>query len=306
MIQPMLCTYEASAFWVWTSDDKNPVNPKYAAKDTPEEQYEWSMYDFKAGDFKKSSDGFLRLVEAFKDSDYAPEAQYFAGRSFEELGKYYFAYQNYQKTVDNYPYTKRLDEIVEREYNIAVIFAAKESPKLMNIELNDALDKSVEICQNIVDNATFGNYADKAVYLMADNYRRMRKYKESVDAYEKLITDYPKSDLVEKAKYELADTMYEASLNPDYDQETTDEALVKFEKIMKTTPVPEIVQEADRVIAVLKNKKAASILKVAAFYEKQKKYDSAKVYYKDVMNNYPGTLSAQTAELKLIELGGRS
>jgi len=295
----LLCHGNSSAFWVWTPGSKNAVNPKFAVKDTPEDQFEWAMRFFNNHEYKRAAEEFLRLTEHYRDSDIAPEAQYFAGRSYEELGKYYFAYQNYQKTVDNYPYTRRLEEIIEREFNIALIFQNKEEPRLMDLELNVSLDKAIEIYKKIVANSSFGEYADKSLFNMAVCYRRLQKYKESIDVYETLITDYPSSPLLQEAKYELASTTYEAALDPEYDQESTDEALEKFERISRTTPVPAIAKEADKVINELKNRKADSILKIAGFYEKQKKYPSAVIYYKEVIKKYPDTRAAVMAEEKI-------
>lgn len=91
------------AFWVWTPDTKTAINPKFIVKDSPKEQFNWAMGFFKNNDFPRAADEFMRLTQYYPDSDLAPEAQYYAGRSYEEAGKYYFAFESYQKTVDNYP-----------------------------------------------------------------------------------------------------------------------------------------------------------------------------------------------------------
>ena len=297
--------HTSHAFWVWTPKSKTLVNPKWAAKDTPREQFDWAMQFYKANDFKRAAEEFVRLTDSFPDSDLAPEAQYYAGRAYEEQGKYYFAYKNYQKTLDDYPYTKRMEEILEREYNIANIFQTEETPKLMELELSISMDRAVEIYKKIVENAPFGEYADKSLYKMAECYRRMMKYKEAIDAYEKIIKDYPESRLVPEAKYQLAYTRYEASLAPEYDQESTEEALKEFKQIKKTTAVPAIAEEAEKVLDELKTKKANSIMKIAEFYEKRGKYKSAVIYYKDVTGKFSGTSVAEEAQKRIDRLQKR-
>lgn len=287
------------AFWIWTPKSKTFINPKFAVKDTPEEQYQWAMHFFKMNEFQRAADEFVRLTSHYPDSDLAPEAQYYAGRSYEELGKYYFAFQNYQKTVDNYPYTDRLEEIIEREYNIANIFQSKETSKLMELELSISLDRAVEVYKKIVENSSFGPYADKSLYQMAECYRRMMKYTEAIEAYEKIVNDYPESKLAPEAKYQLAYTRYEASLDPEYDQESTEEALREFKQISRTTAVPKIAEEAEKLLGELRERKAGSELKVAEFYLKQKQYRSALIYYKEVVGKFPNTQSAKEAEEKI-------
>lgn len=292
-------TTPSSAFWIWTPKSKTMVNPKFAAKDSPREQFEWGMRFFKQNDFKRAAEEFIRLTKSYPDSDVAPEAQYYAGRAFEENGKYYFAFQHYQKTIDNYPYTDRMEEIIEREYNIANIFQTKESPKLMALELSQSLDRAVDIYGKVVDNAPFGKLADKALFKKAESYRRMLKYREAIESYDRIVKDYPDSKLVPEAKYQLAYTRYEASLDPEYDQESTEEALAEFEQISRNTSVPTIAREADRLLEELKNRKANSIIRVAEFYEKQKKYTSAIVYYKEVTNKFSSTDAAEFARERI-------
>ena len=290
---------DSHAFWLWMPKEKGIINPKFAVKDTPQEQFDWAMRFYRQGDFKRAAEEFSRLTRYYPDSDLAPEAQYYAGRADEEEAKYYFAFQNYQKTLDNYPYTKRMEEIIQREYNIANIFRIMQSPKLMELELSLSLERAVIIYQKVVDNSPFGEYADNSLFEMADCYRRMYKYDEAIDTYEKLVNDYPDSKLVPEAKYQMAYTKYEASLNPEYTQESTEAAMEAFDRISQTTAVPAVAKEAEKVLDALKNKKAASEVKIAEFYEKQGKYKSALVYYEEIVGKFPETDSAKLAEERI-------
>jgi len=299
----LICMVDLSyAFWIWTPKTKTMINPKLVVKDSPGEQFEWAMRFFKESDFKRAADEFIRLTKYYPDSDLAPEAQYYAGRAFEELGKYYFAFQNYQKTVENYPYTERMQEIISREYNIANIFQSKESPKLMDMELSLSLDRAIVIYGKIVENTPFGKFTDKSLYKMAECYRRLKKHSEAIDAYERIINDYPESNLVPEARYQAAYTKYEASLDPEYDQESTEGALEDFKNISRTTPIPSIADEAEKVLDELRERKAQSAMRTAEFYERQNKYRSALIYYKEVTGKFPGTEAAGLAQEKIEQL----
>lgn len=287
------------AFWVWTPGSKFPVNPKFAVKDDPGEQFEWAMRFFKQYDFLRAADEFSRLVKYYPDSGIATEAQYYVGRSYEELGKYFFAFQNYQKVIERYPHTKRMKEILKRQYNIANIFETKETSKLMDLELTVSLDRAVTIYEKIVENSPFSEYADKSLYKTAECYKRLKDYKKAMDIYERIIKDYPDSGLVPEAKYQLAYTKYEASLSPEYNQEKTDDAMKDFKQISQTTSVPVVAEEAKKVFKELKNKKADSDFKIAEFYERQKKYESACMYYKGIVKEFPNTKAAEYAEKKI-------
>jgi len=287
IVSIFLPSYTSYAFWVWTPKTKKLINPKYAAKDTPEEQFRWAMKFFEEKDFKRAAEEFVRLTTYFKDSDLAADAQYYAGRSYEADGKYYFAFQAYQKTIEVYPFSKRIDEVIEREYIIGNLVYKKHTAKLMGKELMTELDRACEIFQKVKENAPFGEYADKAQFMIGECYKKAEQYNEAKKAFQKLVDEYPKSELVDKARYEVAQTTYLASLRPDYDQELTDEAIKEFKRIANESGTSEITKEAKEAITMLEDKKAESLFNTAKFYEKQKHYKSAIIYYREMLNKYP-------------------
>ena len=59
---------------------------------------------------------------------------------------------------------------------------------------------------------------------------------------------------------------------------------------------------ADESIKQIRVQKAQRAFDVAAFYEKQQKFKSAKVYYEDLVRSYPETPSATVAKTRLDDL----
>ena len=289
----------ASAFWLWTPGEKKLENPKYAVKDTPEEQLAWAMKFFQEKDYKRAAEEFMRLAAAFKNSDLAPEAQYYAGLSYEMGKRHYQAFKNYQKTVDLYPFTQRVDEIIEKEYKLGEFFFEKSRGNLMGMDLMMDLDWAVEIFTKVRENAPFGPYADKAQYMIGECYKKAQQYTEAIPAFQRLMDEYPSSYLYDYAQYELAQCTYLASRSPEYDQNLTDEAIREFSKFAASGTDRDITEVAEDTLLMLKEKKAQSILKTAFFYQRQKRYKSAAIYFNEVINEFPETDSSKEAFLYL-------
>lgn len=295
----------ASAYWIWTPQTKKFVNPKYAAKDSPKEQYDWAMSFYNARDYKKAVSEFEKLIKHYEYSEYAPDAQYYIGLSYESMGKFYIAFQSYQKAVENYPQSANLDDILARQFNIAGIYASKDNPKIMGTDLLPPLDRAIEIYKKIVDNAPYGKLADEAQFRMAQALKKSERYDEAIQAYQKLVDDYPKSKFYEKAKYESAYCAYKASLKPAYDIEPTDKAIKAFEEFAQGTSDAKLSQEADKTVQRLRDMAAEKSLMTAKFYESQKHYESAIVYYKDVVEKFPGCSYVKQANARIEELTGK-
>jgi outer membrane protein assembly factor BamD len=94
------------------------------------------------------------------------------------------------------------------------------------------------------------------------------------------------------------------SLNANYDQEPTEEAIKEFESFVKTQR-GETIEDAEQALTRLQEKKAESLYNTAYFYEKSKHYESAIIYYKEVVDAYPKTSWGKKAFSKITELEKR-
>ncbi|OIO39738.1 MAG: hypothetical protein AUJ75_00960 [Candidatus Omnitrophica bacterium CG1_02_49_10] len=289
----------SEAFWVWTPQTGKWLNPKYSVKDTPMLQLEWAMKYFKNGDFKRARAEFEKLVKYFSDATEAPEAQYHVGLCYEKTGNPYKAFQEYQKVVDIYPNSEYFDEVIKREYEIGDRMLTEDKRKIAGLALFSAADTAVEVFKKVAENAPYGAYGDKAQYKLAVAYTKMYEWEQARDAFEKVITDYPESDLADDAKLQLAVISFKASKNASYEKEATDEALNEYDEFLKKYPESSERDKAEGAIGELLEKKAESSYKSAQFYERIKKPRSAIIYYEDIANNYPSSQWADKARARL-------
>ena len=292
----------AWAYWVWTPGTKKFINPKNAVKDSPKEQFDWAMTFYNTKDYQRAAAEFDKLTKQYEYSEYASKAQYYAGLCYENMNKFYIAFQNYQKAIDNFPHIENMDEIVAREFNIANMFAVKESPKVLGTDILTSLDRSIEIYKKVVDNAPYGRLADEAQYNMGVAMKKAERYDEAIQTFQKILDDYPTSAFVDKAKFEVADCAYKASLKPAYDVEPTARAIKAFEDFSHENRDRSLSKEADKTIQRLKDRAAEKSLLTAQFYEKQGRYQAAIIYYKDVIETYPESSFVKLALSKIESL----
>ena len=86
----------ASAFWVWTPETNKWTNPKYAVKDTPQEQLQVGLDLYEAQEYKKAIREFEKLLKTYPRARQAPDAQFTIGKCFEDQGNLYRAFKEYQ------------------------------------------------------------------------------------------------------------------------------------------------------------------------------------------------------------------
>lgn len=300
----LLTATPAYAVWIWTPQTKKWINPKYAVKDTPQEQLAFAESFYEQKDYDRVIKEAKKLIKYFPNSKEAAQAQFYVGLGHENLGYLYEAHQAYQKVVDEYPHAKNFDEVVERQYNIGERLLAGERIKYFGVKLFPSFEKAAEIFEKVSANAPYGRYGAQAQYKAGEAYIKAGLYPEATGAFLKVVETYPGTEWGAKANYELASTSLKASLKPAYDQESTDKAIGQFEEFVNKYPESQSKGPAEEALKNLKERRAEAEFSTAEFYEKQKKLESAEIYYRSIMNDYPDTSWAQKARGKVNEIRG--
>lgn len=285
---------KAYPYWIWTPKTGKWVNPKTSVKPTPPEQFNFakSLYDEKK--YVEAKREFRKLLRRYPKSFEASESQYYLGLIEEAQGNLYEAYQAYQKVIDKYPFSERIQEIIEREYKIGESFMAGEKRKTLGITL-PVENSAIEIFSQVIENSTYGPLAPKAQYKLGLVLKSLLRYYEAEEEFNKVITNYPNSEWIEAAEFQIASCRAAVSRGPDYDQGAAREAKEKFEDFARKHPDAILSYEAEKNIEQLKEKEAEANFNIGRFYEKQKAYAAAEIYYNGILNNYSGSIWAVKA-----------
>jgi outer membrane protein assembly factor BamD (BamD/ComL family) len=289
-----LLASQAYPYWIWTPKTGKWVNPKTQAKPTPKEQFDFakSFYDIKK--YEDAQREFRKLLRKFPKSAEAAESQYYLGLIEDAQDNLYEAYLAYQKVIDKYPFSERIPQIIQREYEIGEAFMTGHKRKALGVPL-PVENPAIEIFSKVVENSTYGPLAPAAQYKLGLVLKGLLRYYEAEEAFNKVVSSYPDSEWAGAAKFQIASCRAAVSRGPEYDQWATNEAKQKFEEFVQEHPDAVLSKDAEKNIEALKEKEAEANFNTARFYEKQKAFTSAKIYYNEIINNYPKSLWAAKA-----------
>jgi len=287
---------EAKAFWVWTPETNKWVNPKFAVKETPGEQLEYALGFYQAKEYKEAMREFRKLLKHYPRAREAPEAQYYIGRTLEDMGELFEAFKEYQLVIDKYPFSERSPQVVQNEYNIGLVLLEGQEGRGM-LKDTFAWDKYdvIEVFRTVIKNAPYGDLAPIAQYKIGLYLMEKGLYPEARDELEKVINDYPESEWVKAAKYQIAVTDAKRSTKAAYDQRVTKSAVEEFEEFVSIYPDAELSDDAKDQIQALRNKEAENSFLIAAYYEKRKNYKAAKIYYQSILQEYGNSIWSSKA-----------
>jgi outer membrane protein assembly factor BamD len=277
-----------------------------AVKNTPKAQLNHALEFYHAKKYPEAMAEFKKLIRNYPRAKEAPEAQYYIGQSWEELGKPFEAFKAYQVVIDKYPFSERAGEIVEIQYEIGNALLEGRGRRSKWIEVAIGMDdRTIEVFRAVIKNAPYGNYAPVAQYKIGLYLKEKGLFQEARDEFEKTINDYPKSEWAKAAKFQIAMADSQRSSGASREQKVTSIALDEFKEFVASHPDSELSPQAKSQIAQLRNKEAENNFLIAQFYEKQKNFKSARVYYKDIIDKYADTQWAVKALKRLKIIGDR-
>ena len=282
------------AYWIWTPKTGKFINPKTEVKSTPADQLELARKLFDSKSYEEAKKEFKKLIKNYPKATEAAESQYYLGLIEESQENLYEAFLAYQKVIDKYPFSERIGEIIEREFNIGEQFMSGSKRKAFGVTL-PVDNPAIEIFTKVIENSAYGPFAPKAQYKLGLVLKSIDRYYEAEEAFAKVVASYPESEWAEPAKFQLAVTRASVSKSPAYDQGATREAKQKFEEFVIEHPDAVLTPEAEKHIRVLSEREAESNYNAGLFYEKQKAWESALIYYRDVINDYPDSSWAAKA-----------
>jgi outer membrane assembly lipoprotein YfiO len=250
---------------------------------------------FESKNYKKALTEFEKIIKYYKRSETASEAQYYIGRCYEELNNPLHAFESYQKVIEDYPFTDRTNEIIERQFNIGDNLYKGEKTKLMGVQYKAMPEQIIDVYKKVVANGPYSKYAPIAQFRIGELYKKIEFYEEARVAFQKIVENYPDSELATEAKFQLALCASLASGKSGYDQSLAAQASEEFEEFARENPDSELVKKAREEKKQLTEKRADSYFKIAQFYERVGKYESAAIYYNKILEEFPDSAISSKA-----------
>lgn len=292
----------AAADWVWSPEQGKFISTESDTQGGADDIFENALELFKEKKLDKAVEQFKIVLKQYPKSRVAPESQYRIGTIFEEKSDYVEAHKAYQALIKSYPQSERFEEVIEREYEIGTLFLSGKKGKLLGLDIRPSLPLAVEVFQKIVEAAPYGAFGDKAQFDLGVAYQKLGKLDDSLDAFQTVMDQYPKSSLLQQARLKMAEVSFAKSSRQSRDQSALDEAARQAQGYLKRYPDSEDAAQAEKISREVDELNAEKNYRIGLYYEKENYLTSALIYYSDAAKRYPNTSWGQKAADKLHSL----
>jgi outer membrane protein assembly factor BamD len=232
-----------------------------------------------------------RVVRVWPLSDYAPKAQYLVARCYEATGKEEKAFKAYKTLLEKQPKFGNFDEILQRQYQIANKFLGGKWFKLWGyIPVFPSMERTAKMYGDIVKTGPYSAVAPQSQLNIGTAYEKRKTvgfktpdYPSAIQAYDTAADRYhDQPSVASEAIFRAGMAYRKEAQTPDRDQSNAVHAIAKFTDFMALYPNDPRVPQAQKIIATLKSEQARGSFNIARYYEKNKKWKAARIYYNEV------------------------
>ena len=128
------------------------------------------------------------------------------------------------------------------------------------------------------------------------------EYVTAAAEFARLAGDLGRLDLADDARFMACRAYDELSPGPQLDQEYTRAAIDHCQALIEYFPDSEFAGDAREIVDDMWNKLAEKLYEGGDWYFRRRAYDSAIIYYEDVVERYPQTEYAPKALGRLVEI----
>jgi outer membrane protein assembly factor BamD len=256
----------------------------------------------KHGDFAGAIKSYRLIVKKHPHDTLAPGACYRMGQLQEQTHKYLQAADSYAVVCEKYQKSERFEESVEALFRIGEMYIANQKTKILGITVKTGNEQAADIFTMIIRTAPYGKYTARAQFDLGRARERQGRNEQAIAAYQSVVEKFPEDPIAVDAQYQIGYIWTKASASGTYDPAAASKAKIAFEDFLARYPNSEKAAQARQNLKKMEYKQTSTAYDIAKFYDKQKQYRAAAIYYNEVIRTQPGSTEGEKAKKRITEL----
>jgi outer membrane protein assembly factor BamD len=256
----------------------------------------------KRGNMKRAIKAYRTLVKRYPRDTLAAGALYRMAQLQEETRQYLKAAQSYNVLTEKFAKSERFDESIEALFRIGEMYLAGRKVKLFGIPFKASMEEAASIFTAIIRNAPYGKYTARATFNLGRAREKQGSNEAALAAYQSVVEKFPNDPLAVDAQYQIGYIYAGATRSGTYDPNAAAKAKTGFQDFLYRHPNSEKSAQARENLQKLESKQASTAFEIARYYDKQKAYRAAAIYYNDVIRQQPGSREGDRAKKRISEL----
>ncbi|KPK32515.1 MAG: hypothetical protein AMS24_04060 [Chlamydiae bacterium SM23_39] len=271
-----------------------------------QESYTEILTSLEQKNWKNVIDKSNLFLKDYKKSIFSEELYYYLGISNYHLNNLEKANINLSKYLTKKFSPKYYQEAFSYKFKIAKRYYKKDKKHLFGWKIMPKIiscnDDALKIFDEIIFALPYSELALKSFFYKGLLLFKIKEYDESINSFQELITKFPKSNYALESFLKIS-KIYLKKADPKHlDPNILSLANINLKKMEQAFPKEERLNVIRKDIQKIKEIFSKALFEIGNFYERTKKLDACKIYYKKIINTFPDTKTAKLAKRKLSKL----
>lgn len=257
--------------------------------------------------WRAASSEFEKVIFYFPSTDEAAKASYYLAVSYFEMKEYDFANEEFSNYLKASQHPAFFIDAVAFKFCIAEHFKSgkKKHPFKMRYlpKWISGQDSALIIYDEVAAALPNHEFAIRALYSKGELLKKMREYRDAVEAYQTIIRRFPKNEIVPACYLNIADAYIEQARLEFQNPDILALAELNVRKFQTDFPRDERVLIAEQSVCRIKEMYAKGLCDLGLFYERLKHPEAAAIYFQSSIEEFPTTQVAQFCRSRLACLG---
>lgn len=254
------------------------------------------------GNLKSAIKAYRTIVKKYSRDTLAPGSCFRMGQLQEQTYQYIRAAESYAVVADRYQKSERFDESIEGLFRIGEMYLKGQKTKFLGLKIKSGMSQAVLIFNTIIRTAPYGKHTARAQFNLGRTYEKQGSNELAIAAYQAVVEKFPNDPIAVDAQYQIGYIWSQASSTGTYDPAAANHAKVGFEDFLARYPNSEKAAQARENLKRMERKQTSTAYDIAKFYDKQKYYRAAAIYYNEVIRQQPSSPEAERAKKRVSEL----
>jgi outer membrane assembly lipoprotein YfiO len=272
-----------------------------------EDQLAVAQSAFQRRDYSLALKAARRTVSEWPTSKFAGPAQYLVGRCYEAKGLDEKAFTAYQKLLTRYPKADHFEEVLKRQFLIANRYLAGQWFKVLTyVPFFPSMDRTIKMYEQLIRTGPYSEVAPQSQLNIGEAHERkmalwipVPDYPAAARAFEKAADRYADQKAGVDGLYRLGLAHSKQAKRAEYDQSVASQAIATFSDFVAMNPDEPRVPQVQQLMDSLKTEQARGSFEIARFYENNRKWQAAKIYYNEALLRDPGSRYADEARRRI-------
>lgn len=303
----ILCCLSAPSEAAFTIKDGWIVDSEEIATLPLEEHYNLGHEAMQHGDWREAAHQFRVVSVNFPTTPQGQEAFFYLGMAYYQFQEFDFAndaFSNYLKCNSN---PEHFEDAILYKFDIANQFkdgakkrpfGTKQLPKWAS-----GHELALEIYDEVAAAVPYHELAVYSLFYKGDLLWKDRFYNDSVDIYMQLVKRFPKHELAPESYLQISKIYLEQSTYEEQNPDLLAFSEINLKRFQQAFPRDERVTEVGNNLMTMKEKYAHAIYEIGKYYERKEHLGASVIYYRNAIQQFPDTETAQRCERRLMELG---